>query len=223
MCVRPDSAWLPPQLGEPGEAWFAIRTRKFHNNDRAEMLASQYDFDYRVSDYTDFVERSGGRYRPDPSRTIEQNLVGLCADAVRRRFDVGLNVSSAMSLFSRNEIRDVVFMIRHPASQYASFGADHRHGENLEALGGFESDLAVDVMMERWRLHVTEYLRCRDAGLDPVMVRYEHAPDDVAAIAPLARLFEGHEARPRHELSERVESRIRAQTADLVEELYGQW
>ncbi|RZV43032.1 MAG: hypothetical protein EX269_13920, partial [Acidimicrobiales bacterium] len=138
--VRPDVAWMPP-YADPAGSLLAANLAELHPAaEPSEVLMPSTDYDVTVSNYDVFSERCHGRYAADPQRTIEQNLVGLCDWVRANDHFVVLNNSSIQSLFSRNDIRSVVFLVRHPIDSLISWAKPERHGDTLELLGGQSSE-----------------------------------------------------------------------------------
>lgn len=221
--ARPDTAWLPPLLG--GEALELVETQraKFPRADASEMLMGRYDFGVQVQDYSVFADRTRDQFAPDTSLTIEENLVHFIRWVEAQRHFVVFNNAAIMQLFSRNSIERVVFLIRHPVNAYVSLADPNRHPELFEALGGVNAERSLHLRADNWNRRVEEYLRCRDQGLDPVLIRYEHAAEDAHRRPELAPLFANMVARSREPADPDIEDAMRRLTEHNYHQLYAEW
>jgi len=101
--------------------------------------------------------------------------------------------------FSRHHVPDVVFLIRRPLDTWQSVTEPWRHVALFDAFGGREHLSALAIFCGWWLGMASEYLRLRDAGLDPVLLRYDRAPRDAESLPDelAAQFAEGSTWRPR--------------------------
>lgn len=196
---------------------------KFPRADASEMLMGRYDFGVQVQDYSVFADRTRDQFAPDTSLTIEENLVHFIRWVEAQRHFVVFNNAAIMQLFSRNSIERVVFLIRHPVNAYVSLADPNRHPELFEALGGVNAERSLHLRADNWNRRVEEYLRCRDQGLDPVLIRYEHAAEDAHRRPELAPLFANMVARSREPADPDIEDAMRRLTEHNYHQLYAEW
>lgn len=181
----------------------------------------RYDFDVLVDDYSIFEERCKERFLADNSVSIEQNITDLCRWVVEKQHFVVLTNSSIQRVFSRNCIRQVVFLVRDPVESLMSWAKAERHGSDADLLGGVDSPTVLDYWAERWNQHVEEYYRCLDLGLDPVLVRYEHVRADAALHPGLAAVFADFASRPPNVRSRELERELVDRVSRNLARVYG--
>lgn len=223
VCVRPDTAWHPPILGEPATRLLEANPESDGIAPSPERLMTRYDFAAHVQDYSVFTSRCDGTFVPDPAQTIEENIVALIEEANRGVCAVMLNNAAQMAVFSRNSISDVVFLVRHPVDTYLSFADPKRHGDIVEALGGFDSEEALRARADVWNRRAEEFLRCRELGLSPVLIRHEFAANDAATSSGLKAIFADNVAQPPKQAPRHISERLADLTSDTYGQLYDSW
>lgn len=223
VCVRPDTAWHPPILGEPATRLLEANPESDGIAPSPERLMTRYDFAAHVQDYSVFTSRCDGTFVPDPAQTIEENIVALIEEANRGVCAVMLNNATQMAVFSRNSISDVVFLVRHPVDTYLSFADPKRHGDIVEALGGFDSEEALRARADVWNRRAEEFLRCRELGLSPVLIRHEFAANDAATSSGLKAIFADNVAQPPKQAPRHISERLAELTSDTYGQLYDSW
>ena len=217
VCVRPDTAWHPPILGEPATRLLEANPESDGIAPSPERLMTRYDFAAHVQDYSVFTSRCDGTFVPDPAQTIEENIVALIEEANRGVCAVMLNNAAQMAVFSRNSISDVVFLVRHPVDTYLSFADPKRHGDIVEALGGFDSEEALRARADVWNRRAEEFLRCRELGLSPVLIRHEFAANDAATSSGLKAIFADNVAQPPKQAPRHISERLAELTSDPMD------
>jgi len=165
-------------------------------------------------------------YTIDPTLTVGANLDGYL-DWLRARG--GAAVFWQLPVFrycSIRRLRDVVFLVRRPVDAWASFTEPWRHVALFDEFGGRETARSLGVFCRWWCSHVTEYLALLDAGLSPVLLRYDHAGEDAAVLpSPLREQFApGSTWRPRvrapGDVPDRVRWAIESRTEHLTSRIW---
>jgi len=115
-------------------------------------------------------------YRPPPNATLEEVLPRYVRHLGRRRTAV-FNTAAELGLFSRLEIPNVVFLVRHPLHALGSWAKPERHGELVDRLGGVAGDRALATSPGAGMV-AAEIGRLESRGLLGGVVRYEFAAAD---------------------------------------------
>lgn len=95
-----------------------------------------------------------------------------------------LNTAFELGALSDNNVKDVVFLVRHPRDAYLSFCKRERHYAFSKALGGPFAKQSIVAYTNRWNSLVDEYLKCLEKSLSPKLVRYERFKADIRCAAP---------------------------------------
>jgi len=223
---RPDVAWQPPVAGRQLDEWRGFVNTKFKEaTEKERLLLSDYHLDFTTDDYAVLHARSDNVFTPDLGKTVEENLAAFCTTMRAKQAAAVLTHGGIFSLFSRQNVPHVVFLIRHPVHGYASFAKPERHGDHLALLGGVDSDLAIDLWTERWNMQLDEYWRCVALDLQPTLVRFEYARHDAAHDRYLSKVFRKFDSGKRNlgVLSPQTESRIRERVMDHYCKVYNDW
>lgn len=221
---RPDTGWTPPVLGAPATELLPDLRVRYPSHAESDLLMDSYDFDTVVDSYGTFTTRTNNQVKVDPSLTIEKNLAHLCQWAHDEEHFVAFNNAAIMKLFSRCAIPDVVFLVRHPRDAYLSLTAPERHPELADAFGGVDAPRSIEIRCDHWNRRVDEYLRCRDEGLNPVLIRYESAREDADVSKDLATIFNDHRpSSKKRPCSYGTDSLIKELTKDRYFEIYKDW
>ena len=161
----------------------------------------------------------------DPKKNIFDNLVSFFKYIEKTPYKVFLNSSPLLNVFSKSDTKNVTFIVRHPVHSLSSFGKDIRHQEHIEALGGIDSERAIEFWADRWNRLTNEYLLCKDKGLNPVLIRFEYAQADAEVTKYHKKAFAGFLQNKRN--WNMVESESARYLMELVEEnfnrLYPEW
>lgn len=138
---------------------------------------------------------------------------------------VVLNTCAELGLFSKYDITDVIFLIRHPLHAYASWAKPERHGDIIESLGGINSESAIKLYANRWNAVIDELLILRDRNLLGGLIRFEYAQNDINEIPELLWLVNDfdHTKRNYNYLSKTAERFLRNITYDRFLRLYLDW
>ncbi len=166
----------------------------FHNGHWPDALCNLIPERPRVGDlslppseavrqsFTDSQERSHAniqdRFSFKADLSLEQNMAAYLNFLQTVGASCVLRASCVEGLLSRWGIRGAVFMIRRPAEAYWSYGQPSRHADMIDTLGGLESPEAAEFFAASWRAVASEYFACLEAGLQPVLIRYERARED---------------------------------------------
>lgn len=119
-------------------------------------------------------------------RTLAENFEAYLAHLARRGHACVVRGTSVAGRLAGWKPRQPVFLVRHPLQSYVSYAKPERHLRDIDALGGLGAPAAIDFWAWSWNTLVAEYASCVDAGLEPVLVRYEtvaadteHSPDPI--------------------------------------------
>ena len=172
----------------------------------------------------EFHRRSGARL--DPERSIGEGLERYVTSLPGLRQGALLNTAATLGFFSERGIRNVTFLVRHPLHAYGSWVKAERHLGNIERVGGPDSERSVEFWADLWSASVREYCTLRDKGLEPVLLRFEHAAEDAGrAGAELGALFGRWDPSKRNPgvLRPDLEALMRERTAEGFAALYADW
>jgi len=165
------------------------------------------------------------RFAFDEAKTLADNMLDYFAFLRADGTACVLDASNLEGLLEYAQLRDVVFLVRDPVQAYYSFAKPRRHGRYVKALGGFESEGALAFWAWIWGSLADAYLQARSSGLDPVLIRYEHAQADGAGTgdAFLEQVFATFQPRQNEEaLSARSRRRLLDLIGDRYEQIYGE-
>jgi len=123
----------------------------------------------------------------DSSLTLGENLKSFFTSNYRchdeKMWIVSIN-SAMLNIFSHYEIKDVIFFIRHPLHSMGSYCKPGRHKTVVELIDKNTVNSKKIVKWwarDIWNPIAREYLRCKEKGLDPILIRYEYAKGDSEA------------------------------------------
>ncbi|MEX0924382.1 MAG: hypothetical protein WDZ82_00340 [Candidatus Paceibacterota bacterium] len=171
-----------------------------------------------------FYKRSGFQLVLD--KTIDENLVNYLGYVKEHGQTALFNMMPVMNFFSRHNVQDVVFLIRHPLYAYVSWTKPHRHLSVVEPYGGVNSVGGITLFSTLWRGLAEEYLLLKEKELDPILIRYENAEEDAAAIDPgLANIFSSWHggSSNKNALPSESEELLRSKVEDVFSQLYTTW
>jgi len=175
--MRPDNWFLPcvgfDRIMDPG-AWH------IHNDSKplAEQGTSEvFDIDGVLAGF----HRQTG-YHLDAGASLDSNMLSYLQWLREHDGAAVFWQLAGHGFFSRHKVPDVVFMIRRPLDTWLSLTEPYRHVALFDAFGGREHLSALAVFCGWWLGMVREYLRLLDAGLDPVLLRYDRAPQNAEAL-----------------------------------------
>ncbi len=105
--------------------------------------------------------------------------------------------------FSRNRIKNIVFIIRHPLHQSIGWLELGRKsdGDSFASDGNdLYSIVGIDRFIRMWNANIDELLRLQHLKLQPIVVRFEYIHEDIKQIpnATLRQCFEGFQTTSRH-------------------------
>ncbi|MHA2279413.1 MAG: hypothetical protein ACXAC5_00780 [Promethearchaeota archaeon] len=124
-----------------------------------------------------FKIRSGG-YDLDMNKSIDENMVEYVAWLKQQPDRTALFSRAPMlAFFSRNKIKDVIFVIRHPVHQYVSLTKKERHAEFVASYGGMNTKGGIDYWIQEWGRFARDAVESKNA-----IVRYEFAQEDARII-----------------------------------------
>jgi hypothetical protein len=137
---------------------------------------------------TMFTRRANG-FAMDGTRSIEANLLDYLRflDERPRHTALFSNVPH-FGFFSRNRVRGVALLVRHPLQAYVSFAKPERHLDLVLEWGGLYSESSLRRYADYWLGFVREYVAPKEAGLQPGLLRYERLLEDARALG-LERFF----------------------------------
>lgn len=173
----------------------------------------------------DFQSRTDFQF--DSAKTVDKNMLDYIDHINRKGIDAILTLSSYYNFFSRNGIRDVVFLVRHPLHQYGSWFKMKRHGAHLKPMGGKNSRRSIKYFTTVWNSFVGEYLNLKRLNLSPVLIRYELADSDVkTANNPyIAERFAGWKTDRRNPdfIKPPLQELMKSQVEKAYTEIYPKW
>lgn len=212
-------------MGGSGSTYLIERLRQRFSVGNKPDTAFRNDYPElrTATDQGSFLCRSGG-YSASSSN-LEEVLPGYLqwVQKDNRRVTV-LNTCAELGLLSAYRVPGVVFLIRHPFHAYGSFIKPERHLADVAALGGPESDAAIDWFAMRWVRVVQEAERLRRMGLLGALVRYEFAPADAMA-AGVTWVFDDFDVTRRNvdAVGQSAEERLRAKVVPDFFHYYADW
>jgi len=124
--------------------------------------------------------RSRSSFVMDESKSIEDNLlIYIKSIQANRHKTVLFNSIFKFSLFSKNRVAGVVFLVRHPLHGYISFTKKSRHFDLVADMGGRNSRVSAEYYARAWNDLVGEYVRTSDINH---VIRYEYLDKDAAEL-----------------------------------------
>ena len=171
-----------------------------------------------------FAERSHG-YAISTDATLEEILPEYVRYLRRSPSRTAVfNTAAELGLFSKYEIPDVVFLIRHPLHAFASWAKPERHGDIVRYLGGLNSPVAIERFARRWNAVVDEMRRLQEAGILGGYIRYEYAASDARPLG-LGWIYRDLDSSRRNSaaLSEVSSSFLQSLVHSRLMELYDVW
>lgn len=161
------------------------------------------------------------RFQLDMTRSIEHNLNDYLRH-IRHRSKLAVIFSrpSTMLFFSRNGIKRVNFIIRHPLHSYVSYTKRVRHYEVVAGLGGPDTEAGVEFWAREWNNTVQDAL---DSGNK--IIRFEFTHSDTRDDAELRRIFTSWDTTKRNHgvLSSAREKQLMDLVHDNYSRLYDRW
>jgi len=136
-------------------------------------------------EYDYFAKRTNG-YQLQTNNSIDINLLRYVEHIQKQNILTVMTWATWWQFFSRNRIKGVVFVIRHPLHQCLSWlhPTEKRHGRSFRKHGDSLFTIeGLDRFIRVWNANIDEYLRCRHLMLDPVAVRYEYMESDRTMIS----------------------------------------
>ena len=223
VAARPDVIWRPNFMKHMGGL------SKYKSN--IQTLSSNGYEDFPESKTKEqFHERiNKGKeidFKLDLSSSIENNLIKyiklLSKDEGRTAV---FSNASKFQFFSKNNIKDVVFLIRHPLHSYISFTSKNRHPEFVESIGGQNSIKSIEAYSEMWNKYAEDIISSLDKKLNPIVIRFEFAEKDVVKSnnINIVEIFKKFNNNKRYygALSGDVENKLRELTWNFYKEIFG--
>jgi len=147
VVARPDVIFHHAGLGEKNKD---LKVPEKHTYQTIET----YDEYPDKSMISVFKKRSG--FTLDKTKTIEKNMEIFIAWLKKKDKYVVLSEMFLFEFFSRHNVDNLIFLVRHPLHSYVSVTKEIRHGEYVEAFGGLNTKEAVEWYAGIWNLFVTE-------------------------------------------------------------------
>lgn len=130
-----------------------------------------------------FESRTRSSY---PNETTINNFLSTYVSMIQDSDGAVLfNAVAGANFFSSQNIADVVFHVRHPLHSFLSWGKSRRHGADLERAGGPKAIKPIMQWCQLWSATIEEYLRCKEKGLNPKLIRFEYAQEDSHSLSDL--------------------------------------
>ncbi len=217
---RPD-IWQPAFNGKRLSEWE-------HLTRVPGALLDERGYDVKNKDFwEEFNCRTEGKFADslNPKLTINENLENFCSWIRTTQYKVVFVHAAILQFFSKNNIQDVTFIIRHPLHAYISFAKEERHKKEIDALGGTENDKAIEFWADRWNNIVKEYMLAKEKMLNPILIRFEYAHGDSKVSKFHKNLFKDFDSTKRNNnvLSMQGEQLLRAQVEEYYFRIYETW
>lgn len=160
------------------------------------------------------------KYSFDCSMSIEKNLeMYIKFIHSSPKLTVFFNSIPKMSFFSKHNISNVVFLVRHPLDAYISFTKPNRH-LNLVEGAGINSTESIDYYINSWSSVVRESL----AAPESVLLRHEFFNADVKKCPNLAFLKTNWKRSTNVDvLSTSASQYLKDSVSELYSQIYPQW
>jgi len=167
----------------------------------------------------EFAKRSG--FQLDLKKTINDNMLEYVRFVKKSKCYSLLTFSAYWSFFSKNRIKNVAFLVRHPLHNYVSWTKDKRHGSQIEEIGGINSEVSIKFFAKIWNGIVKEYLLCKELKLRPLLLRFEYINEEFK----YARIFRMWESDKRNYgiVHQKYEDLLRELTNDTFMRIYNKW
>jgi len=216
---RPDMLWQPAFQGRPLVEWANYR----HRMD----LLDEQGYDTTNVSWKQFHPRTDHKCvrLMDPQESIRENMLRFFRWIEGTEYKVFCAHLAVMNFFSHHDIRNVTYFIRHPLHSYGSFCKEERHLSEVNALGGIESDKAIEFWADRWNKVAEDYLRSVEKKLDPVLIRFEFAAQDGRVTPYHNNVLKNVDGSKRNYgiLPEHLENRLRSLVEENYFRLYDDW
>jgi len=121
----------------------------------------------------EFKKRAG--FNLDMGLSIKDNIVRYINWVMANDKVAVFNALYTKSFFSKNKIKNVVFLIRNPFDTYASWVKPARHLNVVEPLGGPTARPAYGYFCRLWNGLVSEYFDLQNSGFSPLLLHYNSA------------------------------------------------
>jgi hypothetical protein len=130
----------------------------------------------------------GERFTLKMDQTLDENFAAYLSFLAEHGIACVLRGTSVSGRLSAWRVSRPIFLIRHPLQSYISYAKPERHLRDVHALGGSDARAALEFWSWSWNALASEYIRCLESGLEPVLIRYEtvHA-DAEASFDPVVR------------------------------------
>lgn len=219
--VRPD-VWQPTFNGQMLIEWKSVAKYPDHG----ELLDIR-GYDAVDVNWEPFNRRTKNKFKKfiDSEKSIEKNLIQFCHWIQQTEHRVLFAHAGIMNFFNKNNISDVTYLVRHPLHAYVSFAKPERHKAQIEALGGIESTRAIEYWADRWNRHLEDYLKCKDKGLNPILIRFEYAKRDSQIATYHEQVFNDFATSKRNSkaLSDRGEGLLKSLVSNNYFKIYEKW
>ncbi len=172
-----------------------------------------------------FEERANG-FPINPTETLEEVFPRYIAYLQKsNNRTVVFNVAAERGLFSKYEIPNVVFLIRHPMHAYVSWGKPERHKKYVDSFGGLNSPGAVNFYGNRWKTFMEECLRLKKMGILGGLIHFEYAHKDIKKLRHLEWVFKDFDSNKRNFglLDPRYEKMLESIVQKAYFQIYDSW
>ncbi len=208
--VRPDITFLP-------DYW--------PSKDHPKVLGKiQYldDLGYvnKPSDVAVREFRRRSSFSMDADVSIDENLVRYVHWLKVKKKSSLLGISSYWGFFSRNEVKGVVHLVRHPLHSYCSWTKKTRHGDYVRSLGGMNTEASVRFYARIWKRIAGEALQVGSR-----VVRFEFMVKDCKSISRMRSIAKVWKSGKRNRgiLRRDLEELLHELVHDEYYQLYHKW
>lgn len=149
------------------------------------------------------LHRTNGEFRADSNKSIEQNLWYYLTNRMNEDCFTQFSFAAYYHFFSRNQIKDVVFLMRRPVDMAVSYihPTLGTHGKEAKAKGLDVTTLrGAELFMSLWTRTAEEYRQLKKLHCEPTLVRFDKWQSDKLRLPDKQmQLFDGFDGTPTHQ------------------------
>lgn len=163
-------------------------------------------------------QRVGG-FEFDCSKTLNDNYVRYYEWVASLNNVVALfSRAPQFQFFSRNGLRNAVFVVRHPLDNYISLTKPQRHEEFVKPFGGYNTSAAVEWWISEWNNFVSDGVNANARIIQYHNPRIE--ADDSPIIRKAFRRWRRQRRKLARTLTPDLEEKLRVGTRTLFDEVF---
>ena len=219
IAMRPEACWMPNFQSANAHEKQQILSKKGYRDFPEEKTKEQF---YIRANYGRSVPIS---FKLDLKKNINENLKIYINFLLSNKERTAIFThASKLQFFSNNNIKNVVFLVRHPLMSYMSLVKPGRHPGVVRELGGPNSIGGVSFYAKMWNLYAKDIVESKRRKLNPIIIRYEFAGSDLEKYKNpiLNKIFKDFRSNKRYynELSCDVENKLREITKSSYEKIF---